>query len=459
MLKKLQSEKWIKILLFFGTFIVYIFSINEFASSNETSHFALIQSIVHNQSFIINEFADQTLYVDIAYYNGNYYSDKAPGLSFIGIPIYLICYSLGLPLGMTHFFLSSISAFFTSLTIITIYEICAYLEYSSRTRVLVALVYAFGTIACVYAKTFFAHSTSAFLILYSAFMTMKAVQASKHYWNYTFIGMLLGSSILIEYLNIVLLIPFLIYFLSYKEYKAIMISLLPVALCLGLLGIYNFICFDNPFVLSYSYHVDEPFYAEGKAFLFPIHLGLYYQLVSPIRGLFFHSPILFLGVIGYYDLYKKRKKETLFFALSFLLFVFLFSSYVIWWGGYCYGPRYLLPVITFLSIPSGLYIEKYWKNKVFILGYSLLFLYSIIANALGAFVNPFPPFAYDVIPLVYNASHLINKGRLDSKLLLLSGLDPKLLFGLAICSIISYIVFMYQMSIKHSILTIASVEK
>ncbi|MFX1518786.1 MAG: ArnT family glycosyltransferase [Promethearchaeota archaeon] len=445
MLRELQSKKWIKIFLFFGTFIIYILSINDFASSNEASRLALIQAIVHNRSFIINEFADQTRYIDIAYYNGNYYSDKAPGLSFIGLPIYLICNTFGFSLEMTHFFLILINAFFTSLATILIYEICNFLDYNSKICVLMALIFAFGTIAWVYAKTFLAHGFSAFLFLLSMYYAHRFIQGNETKFI-LLSGVAIGYSFLVEYSNLFLLVPFLVYFALYKTQKKLIYFLVPIVLLLILLGTYHYVCFGNPFSTPYRYYYHER--QQDISFISnPVYIGLYGLLFSPQRGLFFISPVLLLSLYGFFLLYKKYKPETILFLSSFIIISVFYSMLPNWHGAYCYGPRYLLAVVPFIVIPLGTCIEKYKENKIFLISFSLIFVFSIIANALGALVNPFPPFSYEVIPLIYNASYLIRKGQFDSKLLLLSGLNPLLLFGALVCSVVVYIFIIYRLNI------------
>ena len=79
--------------LFFSVLIVYVYFINGFNSVNEGSHFALTLAIVEDRSFRINKYMFWTGGADYSEYppgSRNYYSDKAPGLSFLGIPFYLL---------------------------------------------------------------------------------------------------------------------------------------------------------------------------------------------------------------------------------------------------------------------------------------------------------------------------------------------------------------------------------
>ena len=60
-------------------------------------------------------------------------------------------------------------------------------------------------------------------------------------------------------------------------------------------------------------------------------------------GIFIYSPILILGIAGFFFLFKKKKKEswllmTIFFAYG------MFSAYY-YWGGYCPPGRPLIPVL------------------------------------------------------------------------------------------------------------------
>jgi len=74
-----------EIKIFFIFFVIYSFFIH-WSGWNETSFFVLTRAIVDEGRLEIDSYYNQTS--DRAFYDENYYSIKAPGLSFFASPIY-----------------------------------------------------------------------------------------------------------------------------------------------------------------------------------------------------------------------------------------------------------------------------------------------------------------------------------------------------------------------------------
>jgi hypothetical protein len=110
-------------------------------------------------------------------------------------------------------------------------------------------------------------------------------------------------------------------------------------------------------------------------------------LIYPYRGLFFYHPILLLSLPGLFFMFKRFKTETLLIILILLLSSTLISMRRNWWGGYCFGERYLMPTIPFLFLPLATIFEK--MKKVFL----ILLSVSILFNFLG--LQPAEDWAYD----------------------------------------------------------------
>jgi hypothetical protein len=74
--------------------------------------------------------------------------------------------------------------------------------------------------------------------------------------------------------------------------------------------------------------------------------GLFGILLSPSRGLLIFSPYLLLTVFGIYFFFKELIRPRL-MRLAILWFFFhlvLIAQHRYWWGGHCFGPRYLTDV-------------------------------------------------------------------------------------------------------------------
>lgn len=79
------------------------------------------------------------------------------------------------------------------------------------------------------------------------------------------------------------------------------------------------------------------------------------NLLSPNRGLFFFAPILLPAVWLVAKKIRNHSLSKLELAVvaAFLGHTFSVSAYPEWWGGHCFGPRYMtemIPYVTFFSI-------------------------------------------------------------------------------------------------------------
>jgi len=407
--KKLKRLNSTHFKLFVVVLVIYLYFLNGFHSSNEWSRYALIQAIIDEHRLIIDNYISNTL--DFSYYNGHSYSDKAPGLSFVGIPVYFIAKFL-IDSRWIQYLLISLISIFSALSVVLVYELVGILGGNKTSKLLTALIYAFGTIAWVYSKNFFAHGFSAFLLLLSMYYARLFVQEN----NVKFIfvsGIAIGYSIVVEYPNLLLLVPFLLYFISYNTKKKLIYFIVPVALFLMVLGTYHYICFGSPFSTPYRYTSGYGNVQDIDVFSNPVHKGLFWLLFSPYRGLFYLSPVLLLSPFGLFLLYKKYKPETILFLSFFMIIVLFYSRYIYWSGGACYGPRFILAVVPFFTLPLAQVIEKYKDQRSFLLLFFVLMGYSIFANAMGVIVS------YHVgqeirNPLLYNVKYLQNGGTIDS---------------------------------------------
>ncbi len=415
--------------LFISVLIVYVYFINGFKSINEGSHLALTMAIVEERSFRINKYMFWTGWADYSEYppgSRNYYSDKAPGLSFLGIPFYLlgkfVAYSI---FGKYEFvfirgtlasFMVLCSSILTALSVVVIFELCKLFEISEKTSLLTALSYAFGTIAFVYGVTFFAHGTSAFLLVSAAYLTVHYFKNERKDNTKVFLaGLALGYSVCVEYQNILALPPFLLFYLYKREFKNLILFLFPYLACLGTLAWYHNTIFGSPFATPYMYQGFSGEVQSVHAFSYPLHLGLWGLLFGTSHGLFYLSPFLLFAIYGFVLFFRRYPNEAIWFSSTFLLMLLLFSIHIGWSGGGAYGPRYLLSVIPFLVIPVGILLDtpSIAKNRKFQIIFFSTLAYSMFAIATGAVTNPTPPMWPQNPFLEYNLPLLI-EGNLNS---------------------------------------------
>ncbi|MCB0232558.1 MAG: hypothetical protein KDH90_26120 [Anaerolineae bacterium] len=74
-------------------------------------------------------------------------------------------------------------------------------------------------------------------------------------------------------------------------------------------------------------------------------------LASPGRGLLIYTPVLVMSLVGLYPFYRRHRREALVICGSFVVYVLMLAAYLKWWGGWGWGPRFLLPFLPYLMLP------------------------------------------------------------------------------------------------------------
>lgn len=345
---------------------------------NTNSRFNLIQSLLDDQSIQIDRFSGNT--IDKAFREGHYYSDKAPGLSFLGTivlaPFHVLFNAidlqartrLQLELYLVTFFLlnllTAISAvFFFRLSCELLGPKCVSLSFA------VTLLSFLSTLALPYSTTLFSSQLTANLLFLSFYHLRKFSEIYRSYAKTIFLAFIISYICIVEYPAAPVAAIFGAYLfiklLQKKEYKLATISVVPGIFILCLILFYNYHAFGSAFSIGYSHLQLTPFYdgmAEGFFGLkFPTPERIYQLLFSSYRGLFFFNPILFFSLLGLlYGLYISRFRNlSIIISGLFLYFLFLNASYYFWEGGACIGPRHLVPVLPFLLV-ALLLLPKSW---------------------------------------------------------------------------------------------------
>lgn len=81
--------------------------------------------------------------------------------------------------------------------------------------------------------------------------------------------------------------------------------------------------------------------------------GLAGLTISPGKGLLWFCPAVLTGLVWWPRFHKAEPALSFLLAGLIIFHWFFFSCRSDWHGGFCLGPRYLLPVIPFLLIPAA----------------------------------------------------------------------------------------------------------
>lgn len=384
-----------------------------YESSGNTSRYALTEAIVENKTFFLNKDQANFASPDSVEKNGKFMSLYPPGISFFSLPFYIFGKTIGFPQLITYL----PTTFLAILNFYLIYGIATKLGTNKYAGLISGFIYLFATNALPYSFTLTQHQASVTLILL-AFLN---IFGKRTFIKNILLGAILGAGVLVDVPNIFLLTPIMLYSffknITLGEHgKEIIIkfklSLLGIILGLTpfliIFGLYNHELSGSYFRIiqlgggkrielatadrtqiapqetsgSTSKKIDLPFNPRRQL------SGTYILLISNQRGLFYYSPILLLGIIGFFVGYKsgdeKIKKLIILSSTVVAMNIILYSMFHDPWGGWAFGPRYLIPSAAILSVAIGLAIERFKRNLLFILVFIVLFAYSLGVNTIGA---------------------------------------------------------------------------
>ena len=275
--------------------------------------------------------------------HGLYYSSWYPLLSVIALPAVAIgvfvSHRLGLPQHYTAaIFALTLSPILTAATALLVAMLARRLGSSTRGATIASLGYAFGTIALVYSRDFFADPLLALLTVAGVYFSLadgcgEAAAASA--------AALLA--VLAKPTGIVLG-PCLGAYLLCKRRPPGRWSAPVCGTIAGLLiyFVYNWARFANPFD-----------FGQPRAFaLNAVPSALAGLLISPGRGLLWYCPAV-IALVAVSGAIFKRWDGALIVAVAGA-YLAEHSIWTLWAGGWSWGPRLLLPALPGLMALTGL---------------------------------------------------------------------------------------------------------
>jgi hypothetical protein len=126
---------------------------------------------------------------------------------------------------------------------------------------------------------------------------------------------------------------------------------LPVVAAIGATLARNALLFGAPF--DFGYPDEAELGTPINTFDTPWGNGLYGLLLSPGKSLLLYAPPVVLGLAGLGALWRQRRPLAIVAAVSLLTYVGFYARYGQWEGGYCFGPRYLLPVLPLVLVAAA----------------------------------------------------------------------------------------------------------
>lgn len=409
-----------------------------FETSHERSPYALLLSWLTYHSVSLSQQLADFASPDVGIYDSKYFSYFPPGVSAVVAPFYL----LGLQFNMGLLFIHIGISIFSILTLIVMYLIgIQILRLRSVLVIICVFTYAFATTSWSYAITIYQHSITTLLLLSGFYAAWHYGRNGKlsFLWGIV-VWTTYGLSIWVDYPNILLLAPIICYFFyrsliiaHEKQGIAVtfrlnfLLTCIPFILLMFSLGYYQQYHFGNMFRMSNflpRYHKQEPTQAEQTStqksapknkYLDETRIvnGLTTLLFSPNRGIFFYSPILIAGLFGIYGGIRRRNREIVFLSGVATVNLLMYASLTDPWGGWTYGPRYLIPSMAILSLMMGRFLAQY-KHILVQLTIFFLTVISVAFAALGVLTSNLIPPIVEAVPLNLDSTITMNIKLLQS---------------------------------------------
>ena len=392
---------------------------------------------------------------DRAYFEGHYYLEKSIGPSLAGLPFYMVFKGLvqlppleamanadagpgalptlesiyrehrfpepgtpgaGHPL-IYHAMALTFVTFFSVAVLSALLGTVVYLMASRFAErpgdaVVLAFAFALGTPAFAFSNELFQHQTGAFGAFVGFFLLWRIVEEGAPKRGLWLVGVLFGYAAASEYvLAPILAVVVMWATIRLRPRRHVLRVVAGAVPWVVATATYNLLAFGTPLPIGYRYSVFGVPAWTLFGFVRPSWEAFYGITFSPYRGLFLLSPFLLLAPIGIYRMVRHDRTRRL-AALVLLVSGALFAynvCYWVWDGGGSVGPRHLVPMLPFLSLPV-IFVLNAAKTVWARAGILLLIVVSIVA-VWSQFLagNNFPPDSVGN-PLLDYALPLLGRG-------------------------------------------------
>ena len=350
----------------------------EFNPNNAVRMFATL-SLVEDHDATIDEYAALT--IDKAQFGDHYYSDKAPGITVLGIPAVMVADAMS---GQTardfvpgfenrefNRFLKlrirlvaiTICAVLSALAAMLLYDLVRGVTGNGEAGAVAAIAYGLGTTVWGWSTTIFGHAPVAALLVIASWAVWRGTGPGRSWLHAIVAGLALGWAVLIEHSALIAGLPVAGYALwrlralpRGEAVRTVVVALAVGASALVVLVGYNLIAFGTVFRLGYSGVTDFAGMQEGFFGLtYPKPYVLYELTFGERRGMLWVAPILIVAPFGIATLLRDPATRAIgWLALAGAVVPFLINaSYYYWDGGNATGPRHALPAVGFLCIGIG----------------------------------------------------------------------------------------------------------
>lgn len=220
-----------------------------------------------------------------------------------------------------------------------------------------------GTLAWHYGRTLY---TEPYLLLFATAAYSLALRGRSPWLA----GAMIALGILMKPTFVLLALPILAMHGVARDYRAALAFALPLAAGVLATLAYDATMLGAPFRGVQEWKQGSPL---ASAFL---------MLFSPQRGLLITMPAIVVALLAWPQFFRDHRRDALVLGAGVLINYALFANFGDWVGGFCYGVRYMVPVLPLLFASLGsLPQSAWWRSRAFRGAVAAVCLLSVAINA------------------------------------------------------------------------------
>lgn len=354
-------------------------------STNDGSHYALTKALAADGTVRIDAYVNYGAiqppkgtptvddYRDVSYREGHFYSDRPPGTAFLAVPFYWLGELVSRVSGRRDLdfplrYVTMLPPLLGTATALALYWLARGLGAGRLAALGTAVSGALTTLLLKYATLLYSHIAGAAFVTGALGAVLLAERRAGRVWPLALGGGLLGYAAVVEYPNLLLIVPVGLYVLwraraagagrPGRDLRGPLCFAVAWALPVLLLAGYQWLAFGRPWHTSYTYqYYFDWSRSPATTYVTPPLTGLRWLLFGP-AGLFVITPALVLALWGLIVLARRAPARALLLlgvVLAVLLPTALHRTY---YGGGSRDTRYLLAIVPALYAPLALWIEK-----------------------------------------------------------------------------------------------------
>jgi hypothetical protein len=342
---------------------------------NQNAHYALVRSLADGTPRI-----DRTRYEvgdlgtdDVIVLEGHVYSNKAPGLAFATLPLYLVLDTAGVVGdGDPSRMLWALGLFGCVLPAVLLLALVRWAgdRVEPGFGAAAAVAIGLGTLVLPFATLFFSHALSAFLVFAGFTLLLLERETGPRLGLVAAAGAIAGLSVVTEYPNALAAAVLAVY----AAWRARPVRRLLAYGAGGLAGltpllVYNRWAFGSITHLSYvgesrttgevERSTEELVGSAGTSFVRVL------EILFSTSGLVMLAPVLACAAVATILLFVARwRAEALVVAAVSTLYVVYVASFSSNFGGFSPGQRYVIPILPFLGLPLALAFRRFPATTV-----------------------------------------------------------------------------------------------